>query len=74
MGAQLSPVVECYSGYEYAGHPTALCWHDRRLTVTRVEARWRTPYGKAFRVCTEDDLHFELLYQELYGEWQVTPV
>ena len=64
-------LVECHSGYEYAERPTALTWQGRRLEVEAVEAEWRIPGGKKFRVRTADGQVFELLYAELYDEWRI---
>jgi hypothetical protein len=63
--------VECHSGGEYAERPTALHWNGQRLEVAEVEARWRIPGGKKFRVRTRDGQVFELLYVELYDEWRI---
>jgi len=63
--------VECHSGYEYAERPVALTWEGRRLEVEAVEASWRIPGGKCFRVRTVAGLHFELFYGELYDEWRI---
>jgi len=65
------PVVECYSGVEYAERPTALWWEGQRLEVEAVEAAWRTPEGKRFRVRTRDGQVFELVYFELHDEWSI---
>jgi hypothetical protein len=64
-------IVECHSGYEYAERPTALIWKGQRLEVEEIEARWRIPGGKKFRVRTTDGQVFELLYAELYDEWRI---
>ena len=64
-------LVECHSGSEYAERPTALWWDGQRLEVAEVEARWRIPGGKKFRVRTTDGQVFELLYVELYDEWRI---
>ncbi len=66
-------LVECHSGYEYAERPVALRWEGRRLEIEQVEAQWRIPGGKRFRVRTQDGRTFELFYGELYDEWRVTP-
>jgi len=73
VGDELAPAVECHSGYEYAEYPIALRWQGQRLALARIEARWRIPGGKSFRVCTEDGRRFELFYGELYDEWRVNP-
>jgi hypothetical protein len=66
-------LVECHSGYEYAQRPTALRWQGERLEVEAVEAEWRIPGGRRFRVRTRNGLVFELFYGELYDEWRITP-
>jgi hypothetical protein len=67
----MAEIVECHSGSEYAERPTALWWNGQRLEVVEVEARWRIPGGKKFRVRTRDGQVFELLYVELYDEWRI---
>jgi len=74
VGDELAPAVECHSGTEYAEYPIAFRWQGQRLVVVRIKAQWRTPEGKGFRVCTEDERCFELFYGELYDEWRVNPV
>jgi len=68
-----TPVVECHSGYEYAQRPVALHWEGQRLEIELVEAQWRTPGGKCFRVRTRDGRAFELFYSEHSDEWRVNP-
>jgi hypothetical protein len=65
--------VECYSGLEYAERPTAVWWEGARLEVETVEAEWRTPEGKGFRVRTADGRKFELTFASHPGEWSVRP-
>ncbi len=74
MGDELeNSLVECYSGSEYAERPVALYWQGQRLEIEQVEAQWRIPGGKRFRVRTRDGQVFELFYGELYDEWRVNP-
>ena len=73
LAGQTSPLVECHSGYEYAERPIALRWEGQRLQIEKVEAEWRIPGGKRFRVRTRDGRAFELFYGELYDEWRVNP-
>lgn len=79
LGAEEQPagqersLVECHSGYAYAVRPVALRWEDQRLEIERVEAEWRSPGGKRFRVRTRDGRSFELFYEELLDEWRITP-
>lgn len=74
MGEALVPWVECHSGYEYAEKPIALRWEGERQEITAIEAEWRIPGGKCFRVRTVGGDRFELFYGELYDEWRVNPV
>ena len=64
-------VVECHSGYTYGERPTALVWQGERFLVVAVEATWRIPAGRCFRVRVLDGRVFELFYGELYDEWRV---
>jgi hypothetical protein len=74
MGDEVTNLVECHSGYEYAERPTAVRWDGQRLTVEQVEAEWRIPGGRCFRVRTNDGHRFELFYGELFDEWRVNPI
>ncbi len=64
--------MECYSGHTYAQEPRAILWKGRRYPVARVEARWRTPEGPAFRVHTEPGDSFDLAYHEHEKRWAVS--
>lgn len=64
-------IVECYSGIAYAERPIAIHWQGERLEVAEIEARWRIPGGRRFRVRTADNRLFELFYGELYDEWRI---
>jgi len=70
----MSERVECHSGYEYAERPLALTWRGMRYPVSAIEAEWRIPGGRKFRVRTEAGARFELLYAELADEWRVHPL
>jgi len=67
-------LVECHSGYEYAQRPTALHWQGVRFEIEAVEAEWRIPGGKRFRVRTADGQVFELIYGDLFDEWRINLV
>ncbi len=67
----MSDRVECYSGVEYAERPTAVWWQGQRQAVAAVEAQWRFPGGKGFRVRTVEGLVFHLTYTAQTGEWQI---
>ena len=66
--------VECYSGYTYAQEPRAFVWQGQRYIVQTVEWTWRTPEGLYFRVRTEDDSRFELIYEETDDRWAISPL
>ncbi len=67
----VSETVECHSGYTYGERPTAFYWEEVRLCIAEIEAFWRTPDGRKFRVRTEDDRIFELSYDALNDAWQI---
>jgi hypothetical protein len=63
--------VECHSGYAYGERPIAFQWEGERLSIVEIEARWRVPNGRRFRVRVEDSRVFELFYGELDDEWRI---
>lgn len=69
--AEPNEIVECHSGYTYAERPTAIHWQDERLPIDEIEAQWRIPGGRKFRVQVSDGRRFELFYGELYDEWRI---
>jgi hypothetical protein len=74
MGDGNPDPVTCRSDYAYAQRPVALRWEGQRLEIKAVEAEWRTPDGRNFRVCTLDGMHFELFYNETKDEWCIIPL
>jgi hypothetical protein len=70
----MSERVECHSGFEYAECPLALTWRGVRHEVSLIEAEWRIPGGRKFRVRTQSGSRFELLYVEMNDEWRVHPL
>jgi hypothetical protein len=64
--------VECHSGYTYGERPIAFHWEGERLLIVEIQARWRLPDGRKFRVRVEDDRIFELYYLEQTDEWQIS--
>jgi hypothetical protein len=71
MNDQDTSKVECHSGYAYAEKPLAVHWEGQRLEVASIEAEWRTPAGRSFRVRTRSGQRFELAYIELDDNWQI---
>ncbi len=70
----MTQLVECYSGAAYAERPIALHWEKIRLEITLIEAQWRTPGKRCFRVLTQDNQRFELQYDECSDHWQINPL
>jgi len=64
--------VECHSGSTYGERPIALHWEGERLPIVEIEARWRLPDGRKFRVRVEDERTFELYYVEQVDEWRIS--
>jgi hypothetical protein len=48
-----------------------LHWEGERLVIREIEARWRVPDGRCFRVRTEDERVFELTYLERDDVWRL---
>jgi hypothetical protein len=63
--------VECRSEIAYAERPVALIWEGRRLLVSEVLLSARVPEGVRFRVRTEDEQVFELVYDQARDTWLV---
>ena len=61
--------VKCYSGYVYAEEPRSFVWQGKELGIESVEAAWREPGQRLFRVVTEDSNLFELCYNEATDRW-----
>jgi hypothetical protein len=74
MGEEVTPLVECHSGYTYAEKPIALHWEGERQEIAEIEAEWRRPEGKGFRVRTVRGDRYELFYNEKDSDWRITPV
>ncbi len=64
-------IVECYSGQEYPERPMAFNWGGERLEIVEILAQWRAPEGKRFRVRTEEQGIFELVYEEASDQWSI---
>ncbi|MGC9335131.1 MAG: hypothetical protein ACP5JJ_13345 [Anaerolineae bacterium] len=50
-----------------------MTWQGCRHQIERVEQRWRTPEGPAFRVRTDQGILFDIHYHELEDRWTVRP-
>jgi hypothetical protein len=74
LGEDVRDLVKCYSGDEYAQRPTALFWKNQWLEISSIEAQWRTPDGKTFRIHTRDNQRFELLWFESDDEWKIIEI
>jgi hypothetical protein len=67
-------LVECYSGYRYGERPLALHWQGKRLKIEKVEIQERRRQGWFFRVLTDDEQSFELLYDESLDNWEIKSI
>lgn len=67
----MGELVECHSGFTYADRPVAFTWEGQRLEITRIQAEWRTPGIKHFRVRTTGGRDFKLAYNLSTDEWQI---
>ena len=65
-------VVECHSGYTFPERPKAIFQDNERLEIEVIEAEWRSPQGKFFRVKTIDGGIFVLFYDEASDTWQIS--
>jgi hypothetical protein len=61
--------VKCYSGYLYAEEPRSFVWQGSELKVESVQAAWREPGKRLFKVVTLDGRLFELCYNEATDHW-----
>lgn len=67
-------VVACRSETEYADRPLSLIWKGLRLEIAEIQARWRSPGEKVFRVQAVNGKKFILTYLEVADEWEVRPL
>lgn len=67
-------LVECHSGYDYAGRPKAIHWRGKRLEITDIIKGWRSPGEKCFRVRIQDGQEFDVCYDELRDAWRIVQV
>lgn len=63
--------VECHSEYIYAERPKAFYWDGKRIAVSDIVARWRTPQALFFRINTAEHGIFDLSYDEREGIWEI---
>ena len=66
--------VTCHSGFAYAERPVAFTWEGEQLEISSIQASWRIPEGRCFRVLTRDGRYFELSYSERNDNWQIRPI
>ena len=70
----MNDIVEYHSGYVYAERPITISWLEKRWEVKEILSQCHTPEGKFFRVCTQNNQIFELLYKESEDIWQIKPL
>jgi len=61
--------VECVSSTKYGERPTVIVFEEKRLPVAEVIKQWRSPEGTYFQVVTDNNLAFELAYQDGSDQW-----
>lgn len=64
--------VRCYSGQAYAERPVSFTREGKEYQVAEVEAEWRGPGTRNFRVRTRDNKLFQLCYNESQDKWSLT--
>ena len=69
MGERISVPVRCHSGYTYAQRPVQVEWLGEWLDVTEVVEEKRTPEGRSFNVVCNNQMVFELHFNEATEEW-----
>ena len=67
-------IVTCHSEFAYAERPVALTWEGQQLEIDTIQAAWRIPEGRGFRVLSHDGRTFELTYFESNDIWQIRPI
>lgn len=63
--------VEAYSGSRYGQRPTAFTLDGQRHRVASVLREWLTPAGYCYRIITDDELRFDLLYDPGADRWTI---
>ena len=66
-------IVECYSGSWYAERPVAIYWQEQRVEIIKILNEWRIPEGRFFRVLTETQMIFDIIYSEGTDMWTIEP-
>jgi hypothetical protein len=46
-------------------------WGGKQLEIDAILSRWRTQFGRGFRVRTKDDRQFTLFYDEGEDDWLI---
>ena len=64
-------IVECHSSATYAERPIAFHWANERLEIDAILSRWRTQFGRGFRVRVSDDREFTLFFDESEDRWTI---
>ncbi|MCD6402124.1 MAG: hypothetical protein J7L73_09375 [Anaerolineales bacterium] len=68
----ISELVECYSGFEYAERPSAFYWNGQHIKIEKIINTHRDPQGKHFLVETSNGEVFELYYSIFSNEWHIS--
>ncbi len=74
MGERLKTEVHCYSGARYGEHPLAFEWEGKHYEIAAIQQQWRLPDGPCYRVITQEEERFDLVYLEHEDRWGVFPM
>lgn len=74
MVERLKSNVECHSGSRYGERPMALIFEGQRREIAAVQRQWRLPDGPCYRVITQSEERFDLIYLEHADTWRVFPL
>jgi glucose-1-phosphate thymidylyltransferase len=64
-------IVTCRSSATYAERPVSFEWGGNRLEIDAILSRWRTQFGRGFRVRTKNNRQFTLFYDEGEDDWLI---
>jgi hypothetical protein len=71
MVERIKALVECYSGARYGERPLALFWEGKRYEIAGIQRQWRLPEGPCYRVITQEEEKFDLIYLQVEDEWRI---
>jgi hypothetical protein len=64
----------CQAGYSGCDYLKTFFWQDSTLSVKQIIKEWREPDAKHYQVITENSAHFELIFFEASGDWNIQEI